>query len=326
MTIYSCCPKLCEDLIRQGRPVSEWNYIELAVYNICVIHQDAQTFFNHHTSDPLPPPKVIHPEFLSALHAKEAEDERMKELFQKMDGAADEGSVENVVGFAGVLLDAFGYTRGGVKDAAKSWKTMKAQKEVPFVSAGKNRTATLDACLVRKGREETSDEEGDIALVVEVDREAVPPSTGGDYEARLVGSAIAAFASNLAKRKSTGIGKHSESAPATLAVPTEPTSTSEPASRGHHATSNVSVDSPDVAVMPAILFKGTLPTFYKVHTTQELLDAVTEGRHPTNKTYVYAHTPNIPEYSYALLKKSMRPLGNRPVIASCFEAFMDYVD
>ena len=69
-------------------------------------------------------------------------------------------------------------------------------------------------------------------------------------------------------------------------------------------------------VMPGIVMKGSMPTFYKIPVTPELVRAVVSGERPEEETVVHAYRPEVPSP-----EEGMKPLDNRYIILSCFEAF-----
>jgi hypothetical protein len=73
-------------------------------------------------------------------------------------------------------------------------------------------------------------------------------------------------------------------------------------------------------VMPGIVMDGTMPTFYKIPITPELVTAVESGEHPEEDTIVHAYRPEVPR-----AEEGMRPLENRSIILSCFGAFRQYL-
>jgi hypothetical protein len=78
-------------------------------------------------------------------------------------------------------------------------------------------------------------------------------------------------------------------------------------------------------VMAGITMTGTSPTFYKINVTQELVDAISAGGYPQTATIVYAHVPAIPRPNRRW-SEGMRPLDNRQIILSCYEAFKKFVN
>jgi hypothetical protein len=116
-----------------------------------------------------------------------------------------------------------------------------------------------------------------IILVVRVKRH----SRGFDPEPRLISDTIAAFHNdNIMRVKRLG---------------TEPLTSK---------------------VMPGIVMDGSMPTFYKIPVTPELVRAVESGKRPEEETVVYAYRPEVPRP-----EEGMRPVDNRQIILSCFEAF-----
>jgi hypothetical protein len=73
-------------------------------------------------------------------------------------------------------------------------------------------------------------------------------------------------------------------------------------------------------VMPGIVMNGIMPTFYKIPITAELVTAVEAGENPEQETIVYAYLPEVPRP-----EEGMRPLDNRYIILSCFEAFKQFL-
>jgi hypothetical protein len=69
-------------------------------------------------------------------------------------------------------------------------------------------------------------------------------------------------------------------------------------------------------VMPGIVMNGTMPTFYKIPVTPELVRAVESVERPEEETVVHAYLPEVPRP-----EEGMKPLDNRHIIHSCFEAF-----
>jgi len=78
---------------------------------------------------------------------------------------------------------------------------------------------------------------------------------------------------------------------------------------------------PQSTVIAGITLKGSTPTFYKIPISMELATAVRQGVRPESPTIVYAHVPDVPGSP----SEGMRPLDNRRVILSCFEAFKKFI-
>ena len=75
---------------------------------------------------------------------------------------------------------------------------------------------------------------------------------------------------------------------------------------------------------PGITMIGSTPTFYKINVTQDLVDAVETAQYPANPTTVYKLVPPVDDL-VRLDQNGMKPLNNRAVILSCFEAFKQFV-
>ena len=73
-------------------------------------------------------------------------------------------------------------------------------------------------------------------------------------------------------------------------------------------------------VMPGIVVDETMPTFYKIPITPELVAAVESGKRPEEETIVHAYCPEVPRP-----EEGIRPLDNRFIILSCFEAFRRFM-
>ncbi len=65
--------------------------------------------------------------------------------------------------------------------------------------------------------------------------------------------------------------------------------------------------------------RGTIPTFYRIKITRNLIYAVQVGAYPAEETVVYAHEPKVP--SARRYAEGMKPLENRRTIMSCYEGF-----
>jgi hypothetical protein len=115
-----------------------------------------------------------------------------------------------------------------------------------------------------------------ISLVVKVDGHL----RGSDPEARLISGAIAAFHNdNLMRVKRFG---------------TDPLTS---------------------MVMRGIVVDGTMPTFYQIPITAELVTAIESGEQPEHETIVGVYRPEVPRP-----EEGMKPLDNRSIIFSCYEA------
>ncbi|TFK45692.1 hypothetical protein OE88DRAFT_1688800, partial [Heliocybe sulcata] len=113
----------------------------------------------------------------------------------------------------------------------------------------------------------------------------------GDPEAQLIADAIAAFQSNTKERRR----KFGQEAPA-----------SKP------------------KVIPGLTITGTMPTFYKVPVTPDLVRAVQFGEYPTQETVVCAHVPALPRPAKRY-SEGMKVLDNRRILLGCYEAFKQFL-
>jgi hypothetical protein len=131
-------------------------------------------------------------------------------------------------------------------------------------------------------------DDNDFLLLVQEDKRHLENSD--DPEPQLIAEAIAAFCANNKIRQQT------------LAQPPLPSK-----------------------VMAGITMKGTAPTFYKINVTTELITSVGGGGYPDIPTIIYAHVPSIPRPNRRW-REGMKPLDNRRIILSCYEAFKKFVN
>ncbi|KAN0134375.1 hypothetical protein V8E53_007873 [Lactarius tabidus] len=73
-------------------------------------------------------------------------------------------------------------------------------------------------------------------------------------------------------------------------------------------------------VMPGIIMNGTMPTFYKIPVTANLVCNVLQGTYPSEPTIVSVYVPDLPS-PQCHYSEGMKPLGNRQEVLCCFEAF-----
>jgi len=71
--------------------------------------------------------------------------------------------------------------------------------------------------------------------------------------------------------------------------------------------------------------KGTIPTFFKIPVTTQLVTAIRDGQYRTTSTHVGFHIPEMPRPSQCWTE-GMKPLDNREHLLKCYEAFKDIVD
>jgi hypothetical protein len=129
-------------------------------------------------------------------------------------------------------------------------------------------------------------DEEEIVLRVQEDKRHMGPE---DPEAQLIAEAIAAFTTNNRTRVHT------------LGLPPPPSK-----------------------VIAGITMSGTSPVFYKINVSMELVTAVGGGAYPETPTVVYGHLPAVPR-PQRRLSEGMKPLDNRQIILSCYEAFKRFV-
>ncbi|KAF9555688.1 hypothetical protein CPC08DRAFT_121445 [Agrocybe pediades] len=77
-------------------------------------------------------------------------------------------------------------------------------------------------------------------------------------------------------------------------------------------------------IMAGIVMDGTVPTFFKIPVSQELVAHVQHGTYPPTPTVVTYCSPPVP-HPARLSIDGMKPLSNRRPILSCFEAFKSIV-
>ncbi|KAI9435174.1 hypothetical protein H4582DRAFT_2130751 [Lactarius indigo] len=77
-------------------------------------------------------------------------------------------------------------------------------------------------------------------------------------------------------------------------------------------------------IMPGIIQTGTMPTFYKIPVTTNLVCNVRHGTYPSEPTIVSVHIPNLPSPLHCY-ETGMKPLDNRQGILRCYEAFKHIV-
>ena len=80
----------------------------------------------------------------------------------------------------------------------------------------------------------------------------------------------------------------------------------------------------NAAVIPGITMVGTAPTFYKIDVNTNLIEAIGYGQYPVQTTIVHKLTPPV-QALRDFQRDGMRPLDNRAVILSCFEAFKQFL-
>ncbi|KAH9050758.1 hypothetical protein EDB84DRAFT_1259073 [Lactarius hengduanensis] len=131
-------------------------------------------------------------------------------------------------------------------------------------------------------------DQNEILLLVQEDKRRFMDNS--DPEPQLIAVAIAAFAANNQTRRQT-----------------------------------LNLTPFDSKMMAGITVRGTAPIFYKIKVTAALVTSIGGGAYPQEATTVYAHIPNIlrPNRRW---NEGMKPLDNRQVILSCYEAFKQFVN
>ena len=130
-------------------------------------------------------------------------------------------------------------------------------------------------------------DQNQILLLVQEDKRHMDNS---DPEPQLIAEAIAAFAENNRTRQQT--------------------------------LNQLPLES---KVMAGITMKGTAPIFHKIKVTAALVTSVGGGVYPRVATTVYAHVPDVPRPNRRW-SEGMKPLDNRRIILSCYEAFKQFVN
>lgn len=71
--------------------------------------------------------------------------------------------------------------------------------------------------------------------------------------------------------------------------------------------------------------KGTIPTFFKIPVTTELVTAIHDGEYAVTPTNVQYHIPETPRPDQRWTE-GMGPLDNREHLLKCYEAFKEVVN
>ena len=72
--------------------------------------------------------------------------------------------------------------------------------------------------------------------------------------------------------------------------------------------------------MPGVAIIGTMPIFYKIPVTPNLVHNVQLGTYPSEPTIVSMHVPHVPNPSFRYFV-GMKSLDNRQAVLRCYEAF-----
>lgn len=76
--------------------------------------------------------------------------------------------------------------------------------------------------------------------------------------------------------------------------------------------------------MPGIVLTGSVPTFYKIPVSVDLVRHVRLGTYPPHATIVHEHLVDLPSPPL-LLREGMKPLGNRAAILRSYEGFKSVI-
>ncbi|KAJ7583345.1 hypothetical protein C8J56DRAFT_207455 [Mycena floridula] len=165
-------------LIRNAKSGNEWTSNELDAYNIRIVEQSQNTFFE----DPLPAYQgpagfILHEDRVQGL------DSPSLSLLKRLDLAkmVVEGEESAVDDFAAEVLRALGYER--------EQTVVRTRKNIRLQMCGELVFVKTDVCLM--------DADSSLLLLVQEDKSHMNPS---DPEAQLVAEAIAAFQHNNKKR------------------------------------------------------------------------------------------------------------------------------
>ena len=170
------------NIIRCAKSGSDWTSNELLAYNINVVVEDAQTFFQMPN---LPAPNVD-PKVLTADHYTNAANDNAYYFLHGLDLAttpipAQESAVDD---FAMILFRELGYVRQG--------RTTRTRMNIPLLVCGEQRHVKTDVCFIA--------DEDIILLLVQEDKRHKEAS---DPEPQLIAEAIAAFSANNYTRTRT---------------------------------------------------------------------------------------------------------------------------
>jgi hypothetical protein len=233
------------NLNRSAKPSCDWNQCDLNTYNIRIQFEDGATFFGD-SNLPLP---IIDEELLTTLEAEDMLSDHNAELIHLLDLAMMHqfygGSA--VDDFAVELLRQLGYVKRN--------RVAHTQKDILYFICGEWRHAKPDICLLNCLQDH------DILLLIQEDTPFLPEDLFclRDPQARLIANAIAAFGEKLEMGQDATI---------------------EPKACGSSYFSGV-LHSLAMKIMPGIMLTGTMPIFYKIPVTLNLLHNVWHGTYPS---------------------------------------------
>ncbi|KAA1478235.1 hypothetical protein DENSPDRAFT_845404 [Dentipellis sp. KUC8613] len=270
-------------LPRRAKSANDWTETDLEAFNIHLRQEDTATFFG--TAEL--PQSPVGQEVLDVLDAHDIKDADSADLVKYIGGAM-RGEEPAVLPFVSTLLWGTGYPKGG--------QLVSQRNDFPFFVCGEWRHARTGAALFDPDETTTLlvvqndhrfGEHGHEESEFDSDSDDSGYVNDRDPAPQLVAAVIAAFHSRNVSRELSG---RRAIAP---------------------------------KIMPGLVMAGTLPTFFKIPITAQLLDAVHEGTYPAEPTVVSMHIPDLPDPEH--WREGMKPLENRRHILRCLEAFRGFV-
>ncbi|KAH8989151.1 hypothetical protein EDB86DRAFT_1927186 [Lactarius hatsudake] len=170
-------------LLRKPKSGSDWTAYELSAYNITVVPQSKELFFN--SSDPTGPEPSL-TGFMATERRQDVvadTDKGTKKLLHYLELAVEPkiGQEAAVVNFAAELLRGLGYDDGN--------RIVFIRHAIPFLICGENSVAQTDVCVM---------DDNEILLLLQEDKGLTNMT---DPEPQVIAGAIAAFALNNRKRE-----------------------------------------------------------------------------------------------------------------------------
>src|ERR1700761_6011924 len=171
-------------LERTAKASNEWTQLDLLAYNIVVIPQDFDTFFNPSPEDDLKAlqrTSSISSEIWTTESAEKMKNDDNYTLMRLMElvhnhpitGIPSSPSID----FTTHLLRVTGYTT--------RHNLIRTREQIPFLICRQQRHAMMDVCIL--------DEHNEILLIVLEDKRHYPSSPPGDPEAQAIAASIAVF-------------------------------------------------------------------------------------------------------------------------------------
>ena len=272
------------NLNRIAKSGNDWNQYHLEAYNIHLQFENRTTFFGKSN---LPPPQIDE-EILTTLEAEDMLSDHNAELIHLLNLAmypvsAGETALND---FTVELLRQLSYVKRN--------RIAHTQKDIPHLVCGEWRHTRNDICLL-----DCLNDWEILLLIQEIKKLKIEDSL--NPEAPLIAKAIGAFDQNNRVRLEKG------------------KAIMESKACGSHKSSGFPY-SLAIQIMPGILMGGTIPTFYKIPVTTNLVYNILQGTYPSEPTIVSVHRLNLPSQTYG-----MKPLDNRQRVLCCFEAFKNII-